>query len=197
MASEAKGLLWVPIWVDDGVVKALVLDTGALPVTETDPITEVTATLAATTITLKVAEQTPLTSIQAQAYGYIDSSWQKQAMLWGYTDRLAERLTHTKVGAGTYNMDFTAVPAGYVFVVTAISSYNSATQVSQEFMLRINAVSYPCYPYKTPAANAWNVTEPMHLTLKADDKVRITFRACVDSDILIGIIFGYKMKVDM
>ncbi len=113
--------------------------------------------------------------------------------IWGYEDRLAEREDHTKVGAGTYNMDFDQVPAGEVWVVTAIASYNSASNGYHEYLLSDSVTYYPVYPFGYASANIWRVTAPMHLVLKEDDRMRIVFRDCQNNDILIGTLTGYKM----
>lgn len=65
MVSQPKGKLFVLCWVDSGVVKPVILDTGAMPVTETNPLTAIDVTLAASDITLGVTESSPITAVDA------------------------------------------------------------------------------------------------------------------------------------
>jgi len=75
MASEAKGLMYIPVWVDDGVIKVLINDAGRMPVEEMSPVTSVDANIFFCEVTLPVSEQTPLTNIQARLYTHYGGTW--------------------------------------------------------------------------------------------------------------------------
>lgn len=116
-------------------------------------------------------------------------------VIWGYQDRMADRVTHTKVGDADYDMDMPQVPAGEVWVVTSIASRNSTTTGQHEYLLGDGVTYYPVYPYGVPAANEWRVGDALHIVMKEDDWMRVVFRDCINNDVLIGIVLGYKMAV--
>lgn len=76
MGSEPKGLMYIPVWVDAGVVKALVTDDGRIPVQLGGSDISLDVNLQASDITLPVSEQSPLTTIQARVYTFYNGSWQ-------------------------------------------------------------------------------------------------------------------------
>jgi len=83
MVSQAKGMLVVPVWCDDGEIKPIINDDGRiLCVLDSSKIT-LSVNLETSDITLPVAEQSPLSSIQAQSYGWDTSAWHKNPITWG------------------------------------------------------------------------------------------------------------------
>jgi len=128
-------------------------------------------------------------------WGWDGTRWRKLALVWGYTDRLAVRVDHTKVGAGDYAMDFAAVPAGEIWVLNTVVSRNSATASQQEYLLSDTVTFYPIFAYGTPAPNVFRMSGYLQFVMRAGDGVRIWFRACTNADVLTGEIWGYKMSV--
>jgi len=175
MASEAKGIIYVPVWVDDGVVKALVLDSGALPVTESDP----------------------LTAIQAQAYGYIGSAWQKQGMIWSYADSYIDRQIAANVAAGDVYLSFTIVPEGEVWVITSFTTYSEQGNTTLLYMSFFTATTD--YLIKVVNAPEAYVTYSMDgvLILKEGDRLRVRYEDASVGDDFAAFAVGYKMKLDM
>lgn len=241
MGSEAKGIMYVPVWIDGGIVKALVLDTGAIATTETDPVTDVTATLAATTITLKTVEQAPLQSIQGRMYAYaaggwttvpaeadgsphvyimgqdgtlliqqympsllqpgmnayIAGAWQKQPLIWGYSDRYVDSETDLSADAGTNNLSLTAVPAGEVWKVTSISAFDATSDITTlTLSVILGAVTHYLKVEAITVASQL-VLWSGELILKEGDYVGAAFYGCTALDDLYLTACGFKMDVDL
>jgi len=115
--------------------------------------------------------------------------------LWGYDDRLAVLINHTKVGGVTYNMDMFTVPAGYVYVVNAIMSYNVNTAVTQRHKLHDGTSFYIVRSVDAQPAYTWLLTDNVNYPLKEGDKVTLSWVNCLDGDTLYGRVWGYKMVV--
>lgn len=175
MASETKGNLLVPVWVDAGVVKALVDDSGTIPTTE----------------------QTPLTSLQAQAYGYVGTAWQKQPILYGYTDTVRIRVLNLNATAGTNNLNSVVVPAGEIWVITAARGYDLDSAItSSNLGVVSDTIKYSLDDKIAPAA-AVAAEFKGFLVMKEADKLRWTGWGCTLNDDLYLIAVGYKMDIDL
>lgn len=241
MVSQPKGLMYVPVWIDDGVVKALVLDSGALPVTETTPLTALDITLKASDITLPVAEQTPLTYIQARLltyYGaswqaaaieadgslhvhlksqeadvgiaqatpallqpginsYVGGGWQKQPLIWGYSDRILEQVNVNPAPAGQNNVYIGGVPAGEVWVIESMALI--------DFTSACTAVRFGAYDGSSwmwfdevlnPGAAVYSFWTGS-FRVKQGDSVGGVFMGVTLNDNILLNISGYKMDVDL
>lgn len=175
MVSEAKGNLLVPVWVDAGIVKALVDNAGTIPTTES----------------------VPLTSIESQAHGYDGAAWRKQPIIWGYSDRMSEVVTYFTPGSGDYIMYFTEVPAGEVHLLNTMISQNSHKSVQHEYAISDGTNWFPIYPYGTPAINEFRFTGYIQFVMKGGDQARIIFKANDASNYLTGMIWGYKMELEL
>lgn len=79
MASQAKGRTAVLVWINDGDITALIDDNGHLPVQVAGQDANLDINIAASAITLNTSEQSPLSDIEAQAYGWDNdgSAWVK------------------------------------------------------------------------------------------------------------------------
>jgi len=157
--------------------------------TETQPISAAALPLpagAATQATLADA----LTALQI-----IDGFADAQNTIWAYYDRYTQTLSHTKVGAATYDMDFDPVPAGEVWVIENISARDAGTIVRIYLRGRTNAGVLVNLKGETPAVASDWIIWGGRLVLMYQDHLRISFIAAQDGDILTGNVWGYKMKV--
>lgn len=175
MVSEAKGVMYVPVWVDDGVIKALVLDSGYLP----------------------VIEQTPITSIESQMHGYLDGAWQKQNMLWGYASKYAERETAINVAAGDVYMHFTVVPAGEIWVINTLSTHSDQSNCTHVYIgVAGEGIWYWVNSKAAPQAyDAVNTPNPF--ILGEGDQIRVLYKGAALNDDFYAYARGYKMNLDM
>lgn len=141
-----------------------------------------------------IATQTTLAEILT-ALQIIDGFADEDNVLFGYNDRYAENLSHTMTETATYQMDFTVVTEGEVWVVESIAARDAGTIVRIFLRGRTNAGTLINLADETPAAATNWVLWGGRLVLKYQDHVRITFQAAQDADALEGHVWGYKMKV--
>jgi len=127
--------------------------------------------------------------------GWDGSAWRKLPMLWGYSDRWYESVTHTKSGAGDYSLSTAVVPSGYVYVVDFITTVNSGTVCTHYHELYAVGAGIVLQAYTSVGANVWTPTFPVGVALKADDRVGASFVTCADGNVLYLKVWGYKMKV--
>lgn len=146
-------------------------------------------------ITLNVAEQSPLSSIQAQGYGWDGSNWRKLPIVWGYSDRWAQRVYVENATAGTNNLNTTDVPAGEVWVLQAMASKNENKDVAMDYTAVFNGTQVKLKVHSLPGVNTWVTLFPIGICLKEGDNARCRFLSCNLNDDLYLDVWGYKMKV--
>ena len=218
MASDANGILQVPIWSDNGVAKPLINDDGRVPVkVEESSVTQdvnivssdidvpvsldaatidVPISIDAQTVTVEVEEQSPLTEIQAQAYGWDLTVWRKLAMLWGYTDRYVYDLSGTAT-AVYYWATTPVVAAGYIFVVQGVYiRNNSKAGTSQVIQFQAGGVVYHFGAYGVLIAQYIPTTYNGEIALAAGDRVYVSCNLCTIGDAIQAGVWGYRMKIN-
>jgi hypothetical protein len=197
MTSKAEGYLIVPVWSDGGVIKPLADDNGRIVTQLGGSDITLNINIKTSDITVDVEEQSPLTSIEGQSYGYDGSTWRKNNLVWGYNDRWLEQVNATVTVAGWNFLETAAVPSGYVYVLAAYAAVNQ-TRDPTSIMLGINISGARYYVKRTatPGANIyvdWSVAAPF----KVGDKALAAIEGCQIGDILTFNVWGYKMKVNM
>lgn len=128
-------------------------------------------------------------------HGYDGSAWQELSLLWGYTDRLHVKATHTQVGAGAYTMTIATVPADYVYVVNAIISNNATRALKHSLQVCAAADCMTVYEKTTIAAGELVLYGNVTYVLKAGDSVKAVFTTSQNGDYMVGRVWGYMMKV--
>lgn len=128
-------------------------------------------------------------------WGWDGSRWRKLALIWGFTDRLAENLGGTKSGDGTYSLYSTSVPAGEVHVVEKVSLFNDTTApAAVAVAVKDGSTEWHVYRNSSPAKSIPDlVAGPF--TLKEGDQIRIILWGCLNSDVIKAVVWGYKMVV--
>ena len=113
---------------------------------------------------------------------------------FGYNDRYAEEVSNLNAAAGWNDLLGTAVPAGEVWVVTAIAGVNSNRACTIQIGARGGAIDV--YAISTTSAGAllWVAAAPQ-LILKEGDKIVGSFGGCTAGDDIYLRASGYKMKV--
>lgn len=195
MASQAKGYLLVPVWCDDGVIKALVNDDGRLPVSIDGGVAKIDVNLKTSSITLPTQEASPLTSIIAQLETYIGAAYVKQAPIWGYTRAYAEAVIFPCTEAGTKVIATTDVDADYVRVVTNVLCYTSTEAVTLCFLRKITNATV----IRLAVNSALGANTPLHnvgdIILKADDYLEFEAAGVVEGTSMRIYASGYEMKI--
>lgn len=218
MASDANGVLVVPVWSDGGTVKPVVNDDGRIDVTigaalvtqdvnikssDIDVPVSVDAqgitldiNLKSSDITLNVEEQSPLTTIETKAHGYVGGAWQNQPMIFGYTDTVRVTATNTSTGTGIINATCTAVPSGYVHVITGfLTNHNDAAARDVSIGVWTGSAQY-CGYVVTQAVSAQNYGDTVHIVLKVGESLLARCYMSVAGKTLNVWGIGYSMKVN-
>jgi len=129
-------------------------------------------------------------------WGWDLTRWRKLALLFGYTDRWAENLGTAAAPGGTYTGAGTAVPAGYVYVLQALSIANN-TGARGMSRVWIRSATYFCFLgcVATPAQY-----EPCYfsgaIVLKEGDYAVVQQADAVAGDVIYAAAVGYKMKIN-
>jgi len=116
-------------------------------------------------------------------------------VIWGYKDVFEDNASEIDVDPGYNTLEHTAVPAGYVYHLEAITVINSAhTSPNVRCYIRRADVSYYFHVFQTVVATVPQSHAPW-LTLKEGDEVWVQFAGCVQDDNIYSTIVGYTMKV--
>lgn len=142
-------------------------------------------------------KQTAPADLCIAQHQYDGSAWKKSNLLWGYNERWAEKVVDTNADAGDDTLTTTAVPPGYVYVLTNLSVQNNNTSnTSIEVYCSDGSVNARIVvPLSTTAtiADAWSGMIP----LAEGDVVNALFHGCTAGDDIFIMVWGYKMKIDM
>uniref|UniRef100_A0A6H1ZVS3 Uncharacterized protein n=1 Tax=viral metagenome TaxID=1070528 RepID=A0A6H1ZVS3_9ZZZZ len=149
---------------------------------------------AAQTIDVEVTQTTPA-DLTPGIQGWDGAQWRKLALLWGYTDRLADQQSVADATAGTNLLVHTTVPSGQVWVITGGSVIDAQTAATCSFLAVVGGAGFFIYSYGTLTPWKYSVMPACYFVLKAGDYVQSQFEGCVVGDDLVSNIWGFKMAV--
>jgi len=177
MASEAKGNISIPVWYDgtNDEVKPLADNNGKLA----------------------VVSEFLNGYIDARMNGYIGTSWQKQPIIPGYTDRFAIASTFTVISAGTNSVSTPAVAAGYVRVLEAYHIVRNAVSGSWVSIRVTTGATYVYLQSISSIASNSVYCYSTNITMKAGDYLLATFGATTVNEILYLNIWGHDYRIDL
>lgn len=116
-------------------------------------------------------------------------------VIFGYNERIHEDLGQTKSGNGQYSELSTAVPAGYVHRIEAITIRNtSGARGGTGIWLYADSVYYPMAYVLAPSLGVPLVAIGP-FTLQEGDQVNIRMGSCIDGDNIESGLWGYRMEV--
>lgn len=128
---------------------------------------------------------------------YDGDTWRKSNLLWGYYDRLLEKVEYPTDGS-TSMIYTTAVPAGEVHVVTNYAFYHTDTLAREgEVFTAIDPDWQMCLRPKASITNGVWYTETVETVLKEGDQIRLEMFAMVTGKVVYLTVWGYKMKINM
>lgn len=137
----------------------------------------------------------PTLAGQTQTNWFLGDLWTQIRYRFGYNDTVLETQTLTVTSGGTNNLDFTAVAADYINVVTNIAaecSTNNPGRVS--FHIRRSSTNYSLFMDSVGTAN-WIYSLQGWWVLKAGDQIRISYTTCIVDDVLTAHINGFKQAL--
>jgi hypothetical protein len=218
MTSDANGVLVVPVWSDDGIVKPLVNDDGRVPVTIGDstvtqdvniessdidvPVSldaatiDVPVSIEAATIDVPVEVDAASSSIQSQVYGWDLSNWRKLPMLWGFSSSVLISEDETSTGAGSLTVLAPVVSSGYVHVMTGFSWLHTVG-ANRDMILGVKsgASYYQCDVERDLPSSRWG-GGPVHIIIDTGDALYATTVATAGAQTIYLQAVGYAMKVN-
>lgn len=195
MASDANGKIVVPCWSDDGIVKAIVNDDGRIEVTLGESTVTLDVNLKSSDITLPTEEQSPLSSIEAQAYGWVSTAWQKQPILLGYSSVVRRYAIGIATGAGVTRAYTTAVPSDYLWVVTGYIVTHNDTAAKNVTMGVFDTVSHVgCDAYQAATPNIWYGGQCFQI-LRETEKFYGAFNASAINKTMQVWVTGYAVNI--
>ena len=128
-------------------------------------------------------------------WGWDGTQWHKLPMVWGYSDRWFEPKVTTNANAAQHDLDFTAVPPGYVYVLEAACGRDRTTGPSSIlFSIYCAAGEVMLRADYAPVLDKWTTWEG-RATLKQGDIVRVRFNGTAAGDDLYAQVWGHKMAV--
>lgn len=115
--------------------------------------------------------------------------------IFGYNDRYSEDVNATSTGAaGTYAYG-TAVPADEVWVVESISFYHNDGAARRGVIGVYDGTRYAWFVDQASLAALTYLPWTGRVTLKAGDKVALYVAALANGKHIVGVAWGYKMKL--
>jgi len=128
-------------------------------------------------------------------WGWDGTQWRKLNLLWGFYDRICERIAVADATAGTNDLIHTIIPSGQVWILERWCGINSATASNCFIYHNDGSLSHVVKSYQPLPAGAYaDFAFPAHV-LKAGDVLIVSFTMCALHDTLYSDIFGYKMTV--
>jgi hypothetical protein len=118
-----------------------------------------------------------------------------QVTPWGYTDRWLEDLGGVQSGDGNYVGLSTQVPPGYVYVVQGLFGRNdSRSPMRITLYVSGSGINHPVFNKETPAqyeAVLWDG----EMVLKAGESALVYVVGCLNGDLIVASVRGYKMVI--
>ena len=128
-------------------------------------------------------------------WGWDGTRWRKANIFLNYYDRYADYISDVDVTAGNHDENMTAVPAGYVYVVLAVSAYcSTATPTLILLKVMMGAIDISI-KLGSPVVEWVPVIFTGQLVLKAGDYICGRFLGCGLHDDLYLRACGYKVAI--
>jgi len=129
------------------------------------------------------------------AWGWNGSAWRKAGLLFSYSDQLMGMATDLDGAGGTTVLLSPAVPAGEVWVATALEQHDATSGVSSVFLgVRVGETMYVVGATGALAA-AVGFSWSGQAVLVEGDKFQSVSTGCTAGDDLYFYWFGYKMAI--
>ncbi|GAG68913.1 unnamed protein product [marine sediment metagenome] len=133
--------------------------------------------------------------IQAEVADLEETLMGNNNVIWGYNDRITEDLGGIKSGDGQYAKMSTAVPAGYVHRIEAISIRNNTMARGGTGIWLYDGSDYYSMAYELSPSLSVPLIAAGPFTLKEGDQVNIRMGSCLDGDNIEAGLWGYQIEV--
>lgn len=128
-------------------------------------------------------------------WGHDGSVWRKLPLIWGYTDRWAERATGVSTGGAATDADTVVVPAGQVYQLEGWTVEHNDTVARVVYLSCVSSDgSVQIYADTSFAQNtqAYGVNR---FTLKEGDRLRFTVWGLTSGKTAYLDVWGHKMRI--
>lgn len=129
------------------------------------------------------------------SWGWDGTRWRKGAIPFAYTAQWYENLGNASAPGGTYSVNSTAVPAGYIYVLQALSIENDTGARGMARIFARPSGLYTCLGYTLAPAQFQPTYFSGAIVLKAGDTVLVTQLATVAGDAIYASVIGYKVAI--
>ncbi len=143
-----------------------------------------------------VAGTNEIGKIQARDYGWIGAAWQKNPLLLGYSGDKSQQVFNASATAGTNVLTSSAVPAGEIWIVEAVSARNLNTAPSK-LILRatINSVIVALEDRQVIVAGEY-ATWSGAITLSQNDVITASIVGCTLNDDIYLQFSARRIDID-
>lgn len=152
--------------------------------------------IAAFTAAVEVTQDTP-GDLLIGSHGHIGGAWQKQPLIWGISDSVAEVITDENLGAGSQSKATTAIVAGEVHVVSTIAyRIDSGTCTRSDLNLVVDGTIILVQQKLPPVSGTWYL-HTGEFVLAKDDYVYVSMVDLTAGDNLYLRYAAYRMDIDL
>lgn len=138
-----------------------------------------------------------IVAADAQMHGHVGGAWQKQPLIWGYSDVVEERVLDANCSAGTDSVQTTVVPAGEVHVITSLAMYVASGTCGNLVAYKNDGVaSYELVGQTSPTSSQIYDRQGFYVLGPSDSIVVYGFNLTAGDDLCV-IVTGYKMDIDL
>lgn len=128
-------------------------------------------------------------------WGWNGSAWRKSGLLFSYTNQLLGESDNANADAGQNLLYGTTVPAGEIWVVTAMMVVNTISQTSSSNLGLYTGSLYRWVSARGVLAASAGHSWSGHIYLVEGDTVVAVANGCTAGDDLFFSYLGYKMTI--
>jgi hypothetical protein len=129
-------------------------------------------------------------------HGYVNGAWQKNPILFGYSDGLWLFVYNYNLSAGTNILETSAVPANWIWVVTQVNLYYYGTSPSyMECMIIHSSTVYWLFRQARPVIGRFYDRQGWWI-LAYNDILRMIISGAVAGDTAILSATGFKVQLN-
>jgi len=144
---------------------------------------------------LKITQTTP-GNLAVAAYGYVNSGWHKNPILYGYSDRVLLKANNTNLPAGDSFVNLTPVAAGYINVITNINwQYIGTVPTSVAVTFFYGIEQFGLYKVLSPASGVQYDRQGWWV-LKEADYLALSIKGATEGDDAYIWVTGFSVKID-
>lgn len=129
------------------------------------------------------------------SWGWSGSAWRKSGLLFSYTASAMQSVFDANASTGVNTLLGTAVPAGEVWVITAMEVHNNTSGVSAALVGVTRAGSFYAAASTAALAKAVGLSWSGSIYLVEGDQASGRLKGCTAGDDLYFTYFGYKMTI--